>query len=334
MPITTRTFHLDFEGWSIEKTDAILEDGKYYAAVRIGDIFHAMQILEYVSYLTSPHGGPGELYRPIHPEMKVSDINGATKAVDTGTHWKFERATKAQHYDIEATAEGLFVSHWQPVINRAMLAVYTAADVTTRTLAANAVRALMDFGDQVQAEIEREFRTWTLGEHLIERPHDDFHRGLVVESIRAINTAWKKPKALDVITLAQRPYVERKANALITALTATPEIETRAAREHRLALVGEEVYGFEFVFASSTDGAKITGDANLPNPAWLFDQASLHAGMIRGNQVYYDASPPDVGSARPFIIRFKRPFTGSPHVGANIGSVAWTQETAYRAHKE
>ena len=56
------------------------------------------------------------------------------------------------------------------------------------------------------------------------------------------------------------------------------------------------------------------------------------AGIIRGNQTYYDGNPPDISESRPYRIRFRRPVPGSPAPDADIGTVAWVQEPAVRVH--
>ena len=90
--------------------------------------------------------------------------------------------------------------------------------------------------------------------------------------------------------------------------------------------------GVEYIFASSADGAAITGTGNLPDPEQDYDVDALRAdgGLVRGNQRYYDGTPPDISSARPFQIRFRRSVPGQPAQNADIGSRAWTQEPAVR----
>ena len=97
-------------------------------------------------------------------------------------------------------------------------------------------------------------------------------------------------------------------------------------------LDGQDGQGIEYVFASSIDGTAISGDANLPDPNWNYDHPDLGkaAGLTRGNQVYYDGTPPDISEDRPFEIRFRRGVPGSPAENADIGERPWTQEKAIR----
>ena len=95
-------------------------------------------------------------------------------------------------------------------------------------------------------------------------------------------------------------------------------------------LDGVDGRGVEYVFASSTDGAVITGAANLPDPNWNFDIPGLASGVTRGSQTYYDGTPPDVSQTRPYYIRFRRSVPGTPAVNEDIGNASWTQEAAVR----
>ena len=98
----------------------------------------------------------------------------------------------------------------------------------------------------------------------------------------------------------------------------------------RMVKTGAPGQGPEYIFASSADGAKITGTANLPDPNWNFDVVE-DAGRTRGNQKYYDGTPTDISEDRPYVIRFRRPIPGNVVSGGDVGSVAWTQEEAVRA---
>ena len=90
--------------------------------------------------------------------------------------------------------------------------------------------------------------------------------------------------------------------------------------------------GFEYIFASSPDGAEITGDANLPLATQNYDVDALRSssGLVRGTQAYYDGTPPDHSVARPFQIRFRRRVQGFPARNEDIGSVEWVQDDAVR----
>lgn len=96
---------------------------------------------------------------------------------------------------------------------------------------------------------------------------------------------------------------------------------------------GEDGTGVEYIFASSADGAAITGAANLPLATQNYDVDALRTsgGLARGTQRYFDGTPEDLSETRPYIIRFQRPVQGSPARNADIGAVPWRQERAVRA---
>ncbi len=97
-------------------------------------------------------------------------------------------------------------------------------------------------------------------------------------------------------------------------------------------LDGADGGGYEYVFCATALGGTITGSANLPDPDWNFDIPGLATanGVTRGNNKYFDGEPNDVSAAKPFVHRFKRRVQGFPAANADIGTVAWEQEKAYR----
>ena len=76
--------------------------------------------------------------------------------------------------------------------------------------------------------------------------------------------------------------------------------------------------------------AAITGDANLPDPAWHFDAFAV-GGITKGTQLYTDAKQKPT-EEKPWVIRFHRPLPIGilPTPGESIGSVAWTQDEPYQ----
>ena len=97
---------------------------------------------------------------------------------------------------------------------------------------------------------------------------------------------------------------------------------------------GEEGLGVEYIFTSRTTSAAVTAPASLPDPNWNYDASGLATGIKRGSgasaQTYYDGTPGDLSSARPFVIRFRRPVPGAPKQDDDIGNVPWIQEAAER----
>ena len=95
---------------------------------------------------------------------------------------------------------------------------------------------------------------------------------------------------------------------------------------------GEDGVGREFIFTSSTDGARITAVASLPLGTWNYDDANLPItrGTGAGQYIYYDGTPANLSDTRPFLIRFNRPISGAPAADTDIGDVGWTQEDSVR----
>ena len=93
---------------------------------------------------------------------------------------------------------------------------------------------------------------------------------------------------------------------------------------------GEDGFSTEYIFTAKSNGAPITGDANLPDPTWNYDQTELSSddGITRGSQIYFDGTPPDLDINKRFLIRFHRYVAGTPAANMDVGTIAWTQEAA------
>ena len=95
---------------------------------------------------------------------------------------------------------------------------------------------------------------------------------------------------------------------------------------------GVDGRGVEYIFTSREIATPVTGAGNLPLASQNYDVDALRApgGLVRGFQKYYDGTPPDITDDRPYLIRFRRPVSGSPGQNENIGSVGWIQEKSLR----
>ena len=96
---------------------------------------------------------------------------------------------------------------------------------------------------------------------------------------------------------------------------------------------GQEGRGVEYIFTATTNGAMITGNANLPLATQNYDVDALRtpAGLVRGTQAYYDGTPTNLSVSRPYLHRFRRPVPGQPDQNDDIGEVVWLQEKGYLA---
>ena len=104
-----------------------------------------------------------------------------------------------------------------------------------------------------------------------------------------------------------------------------PPVDTRWDRAARVASAGADDDGFEYCYTLRDSSGRIAAAADLPDPNWNFD--AFGDGVTRGTQVYLDSEP------RPWVVRFKRPIPRGTNAGADVGSVPWVQEPAYRLRK-
>ena len=106
---------------------------------------------------------------------------------------------------------------------------------------------------------------------------------------------------------------------------------TSAPARRRVPIGRDPVDGKEYCFTLNATADAITGDANLPDPDWNFD-AFPAQGLVRAVvQMYFDREPTATESG----CRSSFASTGccrrqSRAKGADIGSVAWVQDEAYR----
>ncbi|MCY4318359.1 MAG: hypothetical protein OXE76_04045 [Alphaproteobacteria bacterium] len=95
---------------------------------------------------------------------------------------------------------------------------------------------------------------------------------------------------------------------------------------------GTDGEGVEYIFCSSPDGVRITGAGNLPLASMNYDidQLRTSGGVQRGAFRYYDGTPPDLSTTRPYSIRFRRGVAGQPAQNDDIGDVPWIQEASVK----
>ena len=313
------------------------QDGKNYVVENVDGHFRAIEVrldsdghdtLAYPLNTYSPHRAVG--YRPIHPSTTLADVDGATFAWDDGTHWHFAHCSHDEQIDFAAEVEAFAFSAFVESILAAELGPQHNDDLATRTAARYKAKAIKKFARAVGRFAHAYVVKAHLGAFHRDR-HTDHKRRITVRSIDAVLADWAETGKTDNAVKLDHTRAQAAATTVRFRLTSKHSVKFRHEHERLRALAGEEVGGFEYIFASSTDGAAITGDANLPNPAMIFDHPALAGGIIRGTSVYYDGVPPDVSATRPYIIRFKRPVPADAFQGKNIGSVAFVQEKAYRA---
>lgn len=319
--------------------EIVEHDGRPYAVVRNAEHdgeFHLMHAPSWVYRGTTVHsvesGDPfGAIYTPPHPSTKAEDVMGATYAYDDGTYWHYAHCSPDEQIDFAADARTFAIDQFTVAIANAHLKIDEATNAVAEAAAFTKAQSIVKFAEAIGADVHKRVVGATLG-HYHRNQHHDHRRELAIEGIDAVLEAWRVAGLTDKAVRADRSNVSATATEIRTSLTTTHDIEWRAAREKRLndakAAKGDDpVGGYEYCYANVGVPAVIAGDANLPDPAWNFDQLRTGA-IVRGSYVYSDAEP-TLSRFLPWIIRFKRPIPEGTVAGADIGSVAWSQETAY-----
>lgn len=284
----------------------------------------------YVSHHTQVSGA---VYHPPHPSVTPEDVLGARYAHDDGEFWHFAHCSPQEQVDFAADVERFASGQFVQDVQRSNAKMAQSLLNSVRATAFAKSTALMDFAVAVGRRAHHVVVSAPLG-HFHRDLDRDHRRELTVQAVDRILAEWRQNAVTDAQVRLNLGRVQSEANAVKRRLTSQHDIELRAVHEAAQASVGTDpVGGREYIYAQSADGAAITGAANLPDPAWLFDNFQGSAGVVRGTQTYYDGEQ-DGTQALPFAVRFSRPIGGTPAAGANIGSVAWEQEEAYRVYEE
>ena len=323
-PVLQR-FHID---------DTVPRDDHRWFAIRQGGEFHLHQATPLGDsgfYRPFTPKISGFLYRPIHSSMTPEDIEGATYAWDDGTYWHFAHCSPDEQIDFAADARTFALEQFSIVIAEADVKVSEATNPPVKGAALAKVRALIAFSKAVGADVHKRVVGATLG-HYHRDPHHDHRRELAIAGIDAVLEQWQETGKTSKPIRLDRQAILSTVEGVKEGLTSTHEIEWRADREKRLndaaaASGTDPVAGYEYCYSQVATPATISGEANLPDPAWSFDQLRT-GGVVRGSYVYQDAEPTPTAFL-PWVIRFKRPIPEGTVAGADIGSVAWEQETAY-----
>lgn len=236
--MSVRTTTENWGSGTIPHSATFVDDGKSYCAVRLP---HGLYTAVEMAFSARNEPYPVRLnrdvdevlYHPPAPGTTVADVNGATHALDDGTHWHFVHASPGEHYDREALVEALLIAHFQPRINAAAHEALSGISVTLRTRAAARMGALNDFVNAALKVIETDFRKLTLGHHERVTPQADNRRALVAEAVRSVRATWLE--ARDILVTTKVGLVSGDVNALLAKLTEKPPVLTRAVAAHRAA---------------------------------------------------------------------------------------------------
>ena len=265
----------------------------------------------------------GYLYQPLHPDMTFEDIEGATYAYDTGTHWMFAHCSPGEHTAFARDARAFAFDAFMPALVKANWTLGRGGVDAAEAL--HTARALREFAEQTAAKAFDTARFKTLG-HWHRDPHADHKRDIAVGALKTVLTAWRSGSRT-----ADLARVDSTIGDIRRELEKNFVHQWRHEHARELAATGHDpVDGREHCYTLSATADAITGDANLPDPDWHFD-AFPGQGIVKGEQTYHDRAPTATESL-PFVIRFHRPVpTPAPNRGVSIGSVEWVQDEAYRA---
>lgn len=277
----------------------------------------------------------GAAYTPPHPSMTAQDIMGANYAYSDGKHFWFSHCSPDEHVEFAADAELYARDQFNIAIHEATLKTAYATTNIARTTGQAESAALIEFAKAVGRRVHDVVIASTLGYYHREH-HNDHRRELTIAAINRLLYVWQQQGVGDHAIRTKRTRVLDEANEIIKRLASSHEITWRPEMVRRQAAAGTDpVEGREYIFTLSEDGDEITAATDLPDQDWVFDAATLRAalGQRRGTQRYHDAAPLATAT-HPYIIRFYRAVPAGTSPGADIGSVAWTQEKAYKAYTE
>ena len=237
---TQRISRLENTGLWFRKADTIFHEGKRWLVVRSeGGVFHLRLARQGRSvdgqelWATSAGKPLGSAYSSIDENMTAEDIEGATYAHDTGTHWLFAHCSPGEQIDFAAEARLYATQQFAIAIGKAQVKADMATNATAKSAAVEKVAALLDFAEAVGAHAYTVVVGATLG-HFHRAPHHDHKRDLAVAAIGAVLADWKKRALTDTDIRDKRLLVTRDAAAVNAALTKAHTIEwrhERAARE-------------------------------------------------------------------------------------------------------
>ena len=219
----------------LKESDMLLHGGVRYAVIKVGNSFSVVRPYhsegDHLSQYEIGDIEHGVIYRPVHPDMTLGDIEGATYAEDTGTHWKFYHATPGQHYDWTLNAETTLVALFQSRLSSMLLEAASGTTVTQKSLSSSVAKALIQFRDESKAELRKLAEAATLG-FFWKNPSD--HTRKFIDT--AITNVWKSwqvaPSLADpekaVQLRARAGRISSIVSSMLTELRRTPKITTPA----------------------------------------------------------------------------------------------------------
>ena len=214
-----------------------------YFAIKTGATFHVGLAfkgvsqhdgqIEYVPYGIS---AVGEIYAPVHPSTTVADVEGATHAHDTGTHWVFSACSPGEHIEFAARAKLFATAQFYDAVQTAQIKA-TEVSPTNQVAKSGAVakvKALLDFSQAVGDSVQKTVLAATLG-HYHADPNPHHEPTLTTNAIKAVLADWKQKALTDTAVRAARAHITADAGAVVTELAKPYKVEWRHERVARLA---------------------------------------------------------------------------------------------------
>ena len=231
------TFYEDhsLEGTKFTQKDLLLHNGIYWFAIKEGDDFHLRRAdVQYGGgFRLHAQDSYGFVYRPIHPDMKFEDIEGAVYAHDDGTHWLFAHCSPDEQVDFAVEVEDYIFGLFTQDILAAMLKEQLNADLATRTAARYKAKGIKRFAHAASKAGYNQVIKATLG-HFHKDRHHDHKREIALASIAEVLERWKENGKTDNALDLDRQRALTVTEAIVTHLKSTHTIEWRHARVKRL----------------------------------------------------------------------------------------------------
>lgn len=214
-----------------------------YFAIKTGAIFHVGLAAkssgghegqtEYYPYGIS---AVGEIYSPVHPSTTVADVEGATHAHDTGTHWVFSACSPGEHIEFAARAKLFATAQFYNAVQTAQIkaAEVSPTNQVAKSGAVAKVKALLDFSQAVGDSVQKTVLAATLG-HYHANPSPHHEPTLTTNAIKEVLADWKQRGLTDTAVSAARAHITADAGAVVTELAKPYKVEWRHERVARLA---------------------------------------------------------------------------------------------------
>lgn len=206
-------------------------DGTKYAVLRDGKTngpFHLMPVASddngKTHYLVVENGY-FYTYQPIHPSVTPEDVQGATHAVDDGTHWLFYHASEEQHHEMALHLEALTLAAFQPQIEQAVISRFGAIDTAGINTTTAKLTGLMEFRNDVFKIAKRKFYTEVQGHYHL-NDHLGHFRSLISGAVQDAKNLWKGSPTKKL----QLPAILSTLVSIEQDLENKPTIKTRAQK--------------------------------------------------------------------------------------------------------